>query len=134
MAKQRQKTPTEDRVTKLLDEADLALRSIVLPAAADAPRQVKSFRLEEFGPASCSGMLADSGLDANSELPLRLELGRTRLHPDEVHLLRAGSVVNLDQAADAPVDVYAGNRLVARGDVLVLDGKIGVRITAIVTS
>ncbi len=132
MAKQRQKDRTEDRATRLLEEADLALTSMVLPATAPTPRQVNSFHWEEFSRSSQRSIRLDDGTNPNAEVELRLELGRTRLHPDEVNLLRSGSVISLDESANEPVSVYAGGRLVARGDVLVLDGKIGVRICEIV--
>ena len=63
---------------------------------------------------------------------LRIELGRTRLDPDGVRQLRSGAVVSLDSAAGEPVDVYAAGRLVARGEAVVHDDRVAVRVVELV--
>lgn len=63
------------------------------------------------------------------ELPLQIELGRTRLDQAIVASLREGSVVPLDKSTGHSMDIYADGRLVARGELLVMDGKFCVRIT-----
>ncbi len=65
------------------------------------------------------------------ELDIRIELGRTELLIDEVLQLRDGSVVPLDKLAGDPVDVIVNERLIARGEVLVLNDNFCVRITEI---
>ena len=65
------------------------------------------------------------------ELDLRIELGRTELLIEEVIKLREGSVVALDKLAGDPVDILANGRLIARGEVLVLNDNFCVRIAEI---
>lgn len=60
---------------------------------------------------------------------MRIELGRTRLPQAEVERLAPGSVVTLEELIDQPVDVVIGGKLVARGEVLLLDGCFCVRVT-----
>ena len=60
---------------------------------------------------------------------LRIELGRVRLPWEEASRLGPGSVVTLDQLVDEPVDIFVEERLVARGEVLVLDGCFSIRVT-----
>jgi flagellar motor switch protein FliN/FliY len=67
------------------------------------------------------------------ELDLRIELGRTELLIDEVLKLRAGSVVPLDKLAGDPVDILVNGRLIARGEVLVLNDNFCVRVAEILT-
>jgi flagellar motor switch protein FliN/FliY len=67
------------------------------------------------------------------ELSVRVELGRARLSIEELLRLGDGSVVALDRHADDPVDVYVSDRLVARGEVVVVRGKLGVRLTEVVS-
>ena len=50
------------------------------------------------------------------------------MHPGQLRRLRSGAVIPLDQLAGEPVDLYAGGRRIARGELLVLDGKIAVRV------
>jgi flagellar motor switch protein FliN/FliY len=65
------------------------------------------------------------------ELDLRIELGRTELLIEEVLKLREGSVVALDKLAGDPVDILVNGRLIARGEVLVLNDNFCVRIAEI---
>ena len=58
------------------------------------------------------------------ELDLKNELGRTDMLLEDVLKLRRGSVVALDKLAGDPVDVYVNGRLVARGEVLVLNTQL----------
>ncbi len=66
------------------------------------------------------------------ELDLRIELGRTELLIEEVLQLREGSVVPLNKLAGDPVDILVNGRLVARGEVLVLNDNFCVRVAEIV--
>ena len=65
------------------------------------------------------------------ELDLRIELGRAELLIEEVLKLREGSVVPLDKLAGDPVDILVNGRLVARGEVLVLNDNFCVRVAEI---
>jgi flagellar motor switch protein FliN len=67
------------------------------------------------------------------DLDVRIDLGRAYVHREDLLRLGPGAIVPLDKAADEPVDVFAGGRLIARGQVVVLDGKICVRVTEMVT-
>ena len=60
---------------------------------------------------------------------LSVELGSCQMPMREVLQLAPGSVVQLDKAADAAVDLYVSGKLFARGEVVVVEGKIGIRIT-----
>jgi flagellar motor switch protein FliN/FliY len=68
------------------------------------------------------------------EYELRIELGRTELPNEEVLKLREGSVVALDKRAGDPVDILVDGRLVARGEVLVLNDKFCVRVAEILAA
>ena len=65
---------------------------------------------------------------------LRVELGAARLQVQDVLKLGAGAVVPLDRLAGEPVNVYLNDRLVARGEVLVVDDNFAVRVLEIVSS
>jgi len=66
------------------------------------------------------------------ELDVTIELGRTRMRIEDVLKLGQGAVVELNRLAGEPVDVYVSDRLVARGDVVVLDEKFAVRVTEVI--
>ena len=66
------------------------------------------------------------------ELDVTIELGRAALDVRQAARLQAGCVVPLDKLAGDPVDVVAGGRLVARGEVVAIDEKFCVRVVEIV--
>ena len=68
------------------------------------------------------------------ELEVKIELGRTQYPVQDILRLREGSVVQLDKDAGAPVDIFINDRLVAEGEVLVLNDFFCVRVTNILSS
>lgn len=67
-------------------------------------------------------------------LQVVVELGRARMPLRQVLELQQGSVVELDRLAGEAVDVYVNERLIARGEVVVVDDKFGVRVTELVST
>ncbi len=65
------------------------------------------------------------------ELDLSVSFGRTVLPLDEVVRMTVGSIVQLNRSAADPVDVLVNNSVVARGEVVVIDGNYGVRVTQV---
>ena len=65
-------------------------------------------------------------------MKLSVELGSCLLSMRDVLQLSVGSVVQLDKPADAPVDLYVNQKLVARGEVVVLEDRFGIKITEMV--
>jgi flagellar motor switch protein FliN/FliY len=66
-------------------------------------------------------------------LEVSVELGRSHMSIAEILALRTGSVIELDKLAGEPVDVSVNGTLIARGEVVVVDEKFGVRITEVVS-
>ena len=77
---------------------------------------------------------ADLRLLYDVEMTLTAEIGRTRLPVRQVLELIPGSVLELDRAAGAPADIMVNGRLIARGEVVVVDEDYGIRITEIVSA
>jgi flagellar motor switch protein FliN/FliY len=63
---------------------------------------------------------------------LTIELGGCQLPMREVLQLSIGSVVQLDKAADAPVELSINGKLIARGEVVVIEERFGVKITEVI--
>jgi flagellar motor switch protein FliN/FliY len=74
-----------------------------------------------------------ASIDLLLDVPLQLsvELGRTRLTVSEILALRMGSVLELNKMANEPGDVLVNGALIARGEVVVVDEKFGVRIVEV---
>ena len=82
-----------------------------------------------------TGMEGISGLDLILDVPLKVtvELGRTRMQIRDVLDLGKGSVVELDKLAGEPVDMLVNGKLIAKGEVVVIDENFGIRVTDIVS-
>ena len=65
------------------------------------------------------------------QLHLSVELGRTSIPVREILQLGPGSIVELDKLAGEPVDILVNGKLIARGEVVVVDENFGVRVTEI---
>jgi flagellar motor switch protein FliN len=125
-------TMAEKDIEYLLNQAEKALESIGTTAQNDLPQGVSAFRLQELGGAPASTEVATLDLVRDVELNLKIELGRTHMYLEDVLKLRKGSVVPLDKLAGDPVDVYVNGRLVARGEVLVLNDNFCVRVAELI--
>ncbi len=66
------------------------------------------------------------------QLVMQAELGKANRLVRDVLRLQVGSVIELDKEAGDPVDILVNNKAIARGEVVEVDGKYGVRITEIV--
>ena len=63
---------------------------------------------------------------------LTIELGSCQLPMREVLQLTVGSVVQLDKPADAPVELTVNGKLIARGEVVIVEERFGVKITEVI--
>jgi flagellar motor switch protein FliN len=97
------------------------------PAIDAAPMELPSFQ-QVMRDAQVSSIDLLRDVDLN----VKIELGRSRMLVEDVLKLGEGSVVELDKLAGDPVDVFVNERLIARGEVLVLNDNFCVRINEIV--
>ena len=81
------------------------------------------------------GSSIGSNLDMVLDIPVQLsvELGRTKLPIKQILELKPGSVVELDSVSGEPIDVLVNGYLVAQGEIVVVNGKFGIRLTDVVT-
>jgi flagellar motor switch protein FliN/FliY len=77
---------------------------------------------------------ADVGLGMILDIPITLtvEVGQARMSIGRLLELGQGAVVELDRVAGEPLDVLANGTLVARGEVMVVDDKFGIRLTEVI--
>jgi flagellar motor switch protein FliN/FliY len=78
-----------------------------------------------------ASVLGKLGRINNVEMSLTVEIGRTRMSVRDVLDLEPGRVIELDRSAGAPADVLLNGRLIARGEIVVVDQDYAVRITKI---
>jgi flagellar motor switch protein FliN/FliY len=100
--------------------------------AAAASVAAAEFKLPSFQQVMQDAQVSSIELLRDVELNVKIELGRSRMMVEDVLKLSEGSVVELDKLAGDPVDVFVNDRLVARGEVLVLNDNFCVRVNEIV--
>ena len=97
-------------------------------------------RLDEFSPDE--GALADAHYEAKTatdlapvfDVPVAISavLGRSTMSVAQLLQLGQGSVLELDRKVGEAIDIYVNNRLVARGEVVIVDERLGVTMTEII--
>jgi len=90
----------------------------------------------QFAPlqeAADSAMPQNIGLILDVPLDVTVELGKTRKTIKEVLELTSGSIIQLDKMAGEPVDLMVNGKLIAKGEVVVIDENYGIRITTILS-
>lgn len=118
-------------IDELLKQANFEDPSAVSPDAA-AAIAAAPFDLPNFQQVMQDAQVSSIDLLRDVELNVKIELGRSRMLVEDVLKLGEGSVVELDKLAGDPVDVFVNDRLVARGEVLVLNDNFCVRVNEIV--
>ncbi len=118
------------------DAAPAPAASAAAPAAAAAPQagqpavQPVQFAQLEHGGARQEGCI-DVLLDV--KLPISVELGRTEMLVKEILNCGPGTVIELNKLAGEPVDVLVNGRMVATGEVVVVDEHFGIRLTNLIS-
>jgi flagellar motor switch protein FliN/FliY len=100
--------------------------AVAAPAPAAAP----------FAPLPTNGSGGDhSQIDLLLDISLQVtvELGRARMKIQDILALRNGSVIELDRLAGEPADILVNGTLIAKGEVVVVDEKFGVRVIEVVS-
>jgi flagellar motor switch protein FliN/FliY len=91
---------------------------------------------EQLGDGAAAAMTqGQTSLDVILDIPvtLSMEIGRSRISIENLLQLAKGSVVELDRMAGEPLDVFVNGTLVARGEVVVVNEKFGVRLCDVVS-
>jgi flagellar motor switch protein FliN/FliY len=107
---------------------------VSLPPRPQAqPVDVRPVEFAQLGGSDFAG--SPGNIDLIVDIPVRVtvELGRTRKTIGEVLALGPGSVVELNKMAGEPVDVLVNGKLIARGEVVVIDESFGIRVSEVVS-
>ncbi len=114
--------------------ADLLAALASPPAAGDMPSEdAEAHPADPAPPVPAPAAARPMEVLLDVELPVSVSFGRTQLPIKEVLKLTTGSIVELNRSLNEPVDVVVNNCVVARGEVVVIEGNYGVRIHQIVS-
>ena len=122
------------------EDIDELMKVLAGSAAAQPPTEPSARKDPAPRPAPAPAAEApavvrpEAGLDflGDVDVQVRVELGNAKLNVKDVLKLGSGSVVALDSLVGDPVNVYVNDRLVARGEVLVVRDNFAIRITEVV--
>ena len=106
--------------------------ALLADSLAEAQGQVQDLQEEvEAAVGPTAGEQGGIDMLGDVDLDVTIELGRTEMLVEDVLRLAGGSIVELNKLAGDPVDVYVNGRLVARGEVLVLNDNFCIRVSEI---
>lgn len=92
----------------------------------DEPASEPAVKLEE-------GEMKNIGLILDVKLPVRVRIGKKKMLLKDVLSMDIGSVIELNQLANDPLDILVDDHVIAQGEVVIVDGNFGVQITSIGT-
>lgn len=123
---------SEDSLENLADK--LAEEAAAMTAAMDAEKPEAAAEVADLGAGLSTAK--DRNLALILDIPLRVtvELGRTKMPVSELLNLTQGSVIELSKLAGEPMEVYVNDKLIARGEAVVVNEKFGVRLTDIIST
>jgi flagellar motor switch protein FliN len=117
-------------VTATGESGDLSLQELE-STAENAPEPILSTDENEGEMVRTAGEL-----EAVYDIPVQVSavLGKSRMQVSNLMKLGRGAVVELDRKVGEAIDIYVNNRLVARGEVVVVDERLGITMTEIIKS
>jgi flagellar motor switch protein FliN len=110
-----------------MENTNIETTEMPVANASESAQEKHASKMESFN---------QSNIDLLLDVAMRVtvELGRTRMKLSQILELQAGSVIELDRLAGDPVDIFVNDHMVARGEVVVVEDKFGVRITEMLSS
>lgn len=122
----------QEKLQQTVATEGVARTETVVSNEVAAPAESAQFQeLREEAP----GESGDVNLDAILDVPvtISMEIGRTRISIRNLLQLNQGSVVELDRLAGEPMDVLVNGTLIAKGEVVVVNEKFGIRLTDVIS-
>ena len=120
----------------MADEEELELDELDMAKAMEADGTAESSDAGDMAEEEAKGPHGASDLEAVYDIPVQVSavLGKATMQVNQLLKLGRGAVVELDRKVGEAIDIYVNNRLVARGEVVVVEDKLGVTMTEIIKS
>jgi len=127
-------TEVTEEIAEAISEAEAPqAKASSKPSETDGTVTVQPVQFASFEDLSQAQGETNKNLEILMDIKLQLtvELGRTELPIKKVLELTRGSIIELEKVAGEPVELYANGKLVAHGEVVVIEDNFGLRITSI---
>jgi len=125
-------SPEDDWAAAMAEQAHTGAAGATEAAGAPAAGPASDM-FQQFAPAAGHGHANDIDMIMDIPVLMNVELGRTKIPIRHILQLAQGSVVELDGLAGEPMNVLINGCLIARGEVVVVNEKFGIRLTDIIT-
>ena len=125
---------SEEDMLRMLEDLPKDESSNIDDIDFGSQHSVSDAEFQQLSAPAGSGEVRNIEMLMDVNLPVAIELGRTKLAISDILALGPGSVVELNKLAGEPIDVLVNNKPIARGEVVVVDENFGVRITQLLTS
>lgn len=137
MANPEEKRP-QDEIDSIMKELGIGQGGEGMPQPPSAPasapaRQDRKATFEEFSAPAQKNVESNIALIKDVSLNVKVELGRSKMLVQDILRLGPGSIVELDKLTGDPLDLRVNDRLVARGEILVINDNFAIRITDVIT-
>ncbi len=119
-------------------ESDIELQEFDKPGEESADDMSAEAPAPEAPPADVAEVAEEEKTAADLapvyDVPVRISavLGKTKINVNELLALSRGSILELDRKVGEAIDIYVNNRIVARGEVVIVDEQLGVTMTEII--
>lgn len=123
----------EAAMLRMLEELPQESQSVSADDINFGSASVSKAEFQQLSQSAPGGEPRNINLLMDVNLPIAIELGRTKMTIADILNLGPGSVVELNKLAGEPVDLLVNNKVVAKGEVVVVDENFGLRITQLVT-
>ena len=112
------------------DETEVPLENLEQTITGDENSEFEELIEEE------AGQITAQELEAVYDIPVQVSavLGKSSMQVSQLLKLGRGAVVELDRKVGEAIDIYVNNRLIARGEVVIVDERLGVTMTEIIKS
>jgi flagellar motor switch protein FliN/FliY len=124
------KNPSQEAGVQQTFGQPLSMQS---PGFAQAPPNVQPVQFANLQAGAASSEQGNIGLLMDVFMEMTVELGRTKKLIREILGIGEGTIIELDKLAGEPVDILVNHKLIAKGEVVVIDENFGVRVTEIVS-
>jgi flagellar motor switch protein FliN/FliY len=104
------------------------------PNAGNMPSSDDAYAFNQLSANSDGSHPANLDFILDIPLEITVELGRTKMLIHDLLQLGQGSVIELPKAAGETLEILANNRLIAKGDVVVMNDKYGIRLTEVIST
>ncbi|MCK5187391.1 MAG: flagellar motor switch protein FliN [Deltaproteobacteria bacterium] len=125
----------EEQVDQMKDEGVKTAEDAKAAGDSEAKTKVEAKAAQFSNVQDAGKSMEQKSIDFILDLPLQVtvELGRTQMLINDLLRLGQGSVVELSKLAGEPMEVLVNQKLVARGEVVVVNDKFGVRLTDVIS-